>query len=148
MYLILVDTNVLVYFYDQNSPEKQERASLVLNRLREAGMGRLSTQILAEFVNAAMRKLDPPLTAAQAYEQVSLFAASWPVLDLTPQIVLEAARGVRDHGLAYYDAQIWAAARLNQIPVVFSEDFQDGQILEGVRFANPFAGTYDVEVWL
>jgi predicted nucleic acid-binding protein len=145
---ILVDTNVLVYFYDQNSPEKQKRASLVLNRLREAGLGRLSTQTLAEFVNAAMRKLDPPLTAAQAYEQVSLFAASWPVLDLTPQIVLEAARGVRDHGLAYYDAQIWAAARLNQIPVVFSEDFQDGQILEGVRFADPFAEKFDVEAWL
>ena len=53
---ILVDTNVLVYFYDQNSSEKQERASLVLNRLREAGLGRLSTQTLAEFVNAAMRK--------------------------------------------------------------------------------------------
>jgi hypothetical protein len=28
------------------------------------------------------------------------------------------------------------------------EDFQDGQILEGVRFDNPFAGTFDVEAWL
>jgi predicted nucleic acid-binding protein len=144
---ILVDTNVLVYFYDQNSPEKQERASLVLNQLRQAGLGRLSTQTLAEFVNAAMRKLDPPLSAAQALEQASLFAASWPVFDLTPQIVLEAARGVRDYGMAYYDSQVWAAARLNQIPVVFSEDFQNGQVLEGVRFANPFAGTFDVEAW-
>ena len=145
---ILVDTNVLVYFYDQNSLEKQERAIMVLNRLREAGLGRLSTQILAEFVNAAMRKLDPALTANQAYEQASLFAASWPVLDLTPPIVLEAARGVRDHGLAYYDAQIWAAARLNQISVIFSEDFQDGQILEGVRFADPFSEMFDIEAWL
>jgi predicted nucleic acid-binding protein len=148
MALILVDTNVLVYFYDQNSPEKQERAILVLNRLRQTGLGRLSTQNLAEFVNAAMHKLDPPLTAAQAFEQASMFATSWPVFDLTPQIVLEAARGVRDHGLAYYDAQIWAAARLNQIPVVFSEDFQDGQILEGVRFVNPFGGRFDVEEWV
>jgi predicted nucleic acid-binding protein len=145
---ILVDTNVLVYFYDQNSPEKQVRASLVLDRLRQAGLGRLSTQALAEFVNASMRKLDPPLTTAQAFEQVSLFAASWPVFDLTPQIVLEAARGVRDHGLSYYDAQMWAAARLNQIPVIFSEDFQDGQVLEGVRFANPFSWSFDVEAWL
>ncbi len=28
------------------------------------------------------------------------------------------------------------------------EDFQDGQILEGVRFVNPFAGRFDVEAWL
>ena len=145
---ILVDTNLLVYFYDNNSPEKQNRAEKVLNCLREDGLGRLSSQNLAEFVNAVMRKLDPPLTAAQAFEQVTLLAASWPILNLTPQIVLEATRGVRDHRLAYYDAQIWAAARLNQVPVLFSEDFQDGQILEGVCFANPFTPTFDLEAWL
>ena len=145
---ILVDTNVLVYFYDQNSPEKQERANLVLDQLQQAELGRLSTQALAEFVNAAMRKLDPPLTAAQAMQQVSMFSTAWPILDLTPQIVLEAARGVRDHGLSYYDSQMWATARLNQIPVIFSEDFQDGQVLEGVRFANPFTASFDVDAWL
>ncbi|MDP3186532.1 MAG: hypothetical protein Q8M58_14840 [Anaerolineales bacterium] len=41
-----------------------------------------------------------------------------------------------------------AAAWLNQIPIVFSEDFQDGQVLEGVRFVNPFAGTFDAEAWV
>jgi predicted nucleic acid-binding protein len=145
---ILVDTNVLVYFFDNNTPKKQERAELVLNRLRGAGLGRLSTQNLAEFINAAMRKLDPPMTAAKAMEHAALFSATWPVFNLTPLIVLEAARGVRDHMLAYYDAQIWAAARLNQIPIVFSEDFQDGRILEGVRFANPFLPSFDLEAWL
>ena len=38
-------------------------------------------------------------------------------------VMLEALREVRDHQLSYYDAQIWAAARLNQVPVIFSEDF-------------------------
>lgn len=51
---------------------------------------------------------------------------------------------MRDHQLAFYDAQIWAAARLNQIPAVFSEDFQDGRTLEGVQFVNPFSETFDV----
>jgi len=32
--------------------------------------------------------------------------------------------------------------------VIFSEDFQDGQVLEGVRFANPFKPTFDLETWL
>jgi predicted nucleic acid-binding protein len=88
------------------------------------------------------------LSIDQAIVQVEKWSNSFPVFNLTPQIVLEAARGVRDHGLAYYDSQIWAAARLNQIPVVFSEDFQDVQVLEGVRFANPFAGKFDVEAWV
>jgi predicted nucleic acid-binding protein len=60
---------------------------------------------------------------------------------------LSQARGVRDYSMAYYDAQIWATARLNQVPVVFSEDFQDGQVLEGVLFANPFAADFVIKEW-
>ena len=145
---ILIDTNLLVYFYDPNSPDKQSQAETVLDHLQRVGMGCLSAQTLAEFVSVATRKLDRPLTPAQAYEQVSLLAEIWPVFDLTPLIVLEAARGARDHGLAYYDAQIWAAARLNQVTIVFSEDFSDGQTLEGVRFVNPFAPGFRLQDWL
>jgi predicted nucleic acid-binding protein len=144
---VLVDTNVLFNYYDQNSPAKQERAGLVLADLQQLGTGRLSAQNLAEFVNAAMRKLDPPLTAAQVFEQVMLFGSAWTIFNLTPQIVWEAARGVRDYGLTYYDAQIWAAARLNQVSVIFSEDFQDGKVMEGVRFVNPFLDEFILEEW-
>jgi len=63
------------------------------------------------------------------------------------QYQAEAGRGVRDYKLAYYDAQIWATAKLNQVPVVFSEDFNDGQVLEGVRFVNPFAMGFNLEDW-
>ncbi len=61
--------------------------------------------------------------------------------------MLEAGRGVSQYTLAYYDAQIWAAARLNQIGVIFSEDFNPGSILEGVRFVNPFAEEFVIEAW-
>jgi predicted nucleic acid-binding protein len=70
------------------------------------------------------------------------------VFDLTPPVVLEAGRGVHDHNLAYYDAQIWASARLNQVTVVFSEDFSDRQVLEGVRFVNPFLSDFRLEEWI
>ena len=63
-------------------------------------------------------------------------------------IFLEAARGVRDYQFNFWDAQIWAAARLNQVPVVFSEDFNTGQVTEGVRFVNPFAEDFRAEDWL
>jgi predicted nucleic acid-binding protein len=55
---------------------------------------------------------------------------------------------VRDHGFSHWDAQIWATARLNQIPVVFSEDFSDGQVVEEVRCINPFAPGFQIEDWL
>ena len=144
---ILIDTNLLVYLYDFQAPKKQAQARQVLDHLNLTKSGRLSAQNLAEFLNVSTRKLEPPLSRAEALSQVSLFTRMWPVFDLTALIVLEAGRGARDHGLAYYDAQIWATARLNQVTVVFSEDFSDGQVLEGVRFANPFAQGFRVEEW-
>ncbi len=62
-------------------------------------------------------------------------------------VVLEALRGVRDHQLSYYAAQVWATARLNQVPVIFSEDYSPHTMLEGVRFGNPFAADFVLENW-
>jgi len=66
-------------------------------------------------------------------------------LDLTGSIVLEAVRGVRTYRMAYGDAQIWASARLHQIPLIFTEDFNIGAVIEGVRFVNPFEEGFDLE---
>jgi predicted nucleic acid-binding protein len=145
---ILIDTNLLIYLYDPNQPDKQKQSELVLEQLELTRNGRLSVQALAEFFSVATRKLSPSLTSAQALDQVTLFTRLWPVFDLTPMIVIEAGRGVRDHKLSYHDAQVWATARLNQLSVVFSEDFRDGSILEGVRFVNPFSPKFLLEKWL
>jgi predicted nucleic acid-binding protein len=148
MAIVLLDTNVLVYFVDPGDPQKQYRAEEVMNALRANQNGRLSVQNLAEFFYTSTRKLKPPLSPGQAIEQIGRFQTLWPVFSLTPVVVTEAARGVRDHQLAYYDAQIWATARLNGVPVIFSEDFQTGRTLEGVRFVNPFADDFQLDEWL
>jgi predicted nucleic acid-binding protein len=142
---ILLDTNILVYAFELRDPERQSHAENLILRVESEGVGRLSVQCLGEFFRVVTQKLY--LHPAEIFIQVERLRDAFPVFNLTPQIVLEAARGVRDHRMAYYDAQIWATARLDQIPVIFSENFQDGQVLEGVRFANPFAGIFDLETW-
>lgn len=145
---VLIDANVRIYLYDIHSPDKARQARRVLERLELTRSGRLSVQNLVEFIHISTHKLNPPLSRAEALEQASLFTRIWPVFDLTAMIVLEAVRGARDHGLAYYDAQVWATARLNQVTVVFSEDFANEQVLEGVRFVNPFAEGFHLEDWV
>jgi predicted nucleic acid-binding protein len=135
---ILVDTNVLVYAHDPAEPRRQAKAIDLLAALVDTRVGRLPVQALSEFFWTVTRTRRPLLTAAEAEAQVDRFAASWPVLDLTPAIVLEAVRGAREHRFSYWDAQIWASARLNQISLVISEDFSHGSRIDGVRFANPF----------
>jgi predicted nucleic acid-binding protein len=141
---ILVDTNVLVYVYDRSDSRKQKRALEILRRLAVGGRGRLSTQILGEFFRAVTQKIASPLSPEDAYGQITTLIRALTALPITPLIVLEAARGVRDHRLNYWGAQVWATARLNQIPLVVSEDFTDGLVLDGVRFVNPFARAFDI----
>jgi predicted nucleic acid-binding protein len=139
---MLIDTNVLIYVYDRSEPEKRLRALEVLQRVRDAKAGVLSAQVLSEFYNTATRKLKPPLPPDQAEAQLRAFTHIWPVVPVTSAVVLEAIRGVQAHQLSFWDAQIWAAARLHHVPTVLSEDFNPGVVLEGVRFVDPFAGAF------
>lgn len=144
---ILVDTNVMLYAYDRGAPTKQQRALDTMDRLVHQGMGVLTTRVLAEFYVNAIRNLEPPLTPEEAYARLQNYLLSWEVLDMTGQIVLEAARGVQSYQMSYWDAQIWASARLNQVAVILSEDFNTGTVIEGVRFVNPFADDFDLDTW-
>ncbi len=86
----------------------------------------------------------PMLSAALASQQAETLTRTFETFPVTPQVVLEAIRGVQEFQISFWDAQIWAAARLNQIPIVFSEDFNPSSVLEGVRFMNPFAPDFNL----
>jgi predicted nucleic acid-binding protein len=132
-----VDTNVLVYTLDRRGPEKRERAREVLRRVGGAGTAALPAQVLSEFANACLRKLEPRPDAEAIRWEVERLMIAFPVLPLTGPVVLEALRGLREHLLSYYDAQIWAVARLGQVGMVLSKDFNPGTVLDGVSFTNP-----------
>lgn len=144
---VLVDTNVLVYAHDGAAPEKRDRAIGVLRRL-EAGAGRLTPQVLAEYFDVITRKFATRVSPALAAERLERLVRTFPVLDTSAAVSLTAARGAARYGMHIYDAQIWASALLNDIPVVLSEDFSDGAEIEGVRFVDPFAEGFDLEALL
>lgn len=145
---ILIDTNVLVYAYDRAEHKRQGQAIDVLDQLQATGKGCLSVQCLAEFFQVTARGRSPILKLDEAATQVELLMRAFPVFNLTQMVVLEAVRGVREHQMPYFDSQIWAVARLNQVPTIFSEDFSNGLVLEGVRFVNPFIPEFVIERWL
>jgi predicted nucleic acid-binding protein len=135
---ILVDTNVLIYAYDRADPVKEHRALAVLDELASSGAGALTTQVLGEFLVNVTRKPAIPLPLEGALDEVARYLRTWHILDVTSRVVEEAIRGVRAYRLNYWDAQIWAAARVYGLSTIYSEDFTAGASLEGVRFVNPF----------
>jgi predicted nucleic acid-binding protein len=144
---VLIDTNILIYAHQPSETAKYDPALKTIEALMTSGLGRLSAQILGEFLSATIRSRRPVLPLEDALRQVTLLADALPVIDLTSLIVLEAGRGVRVHQLSYFDAQIWATARLNQVPTIFTEDFANGRRLEGVQFLNPLLPAFDLSRW-
>ena len=140
----LVDTNVLVYAYDPTDSRKRSRASEILAQLVDLNRGAVSPQILGEFFVTVTRKIPSPLTIEQAERSVTNYLRSWQVYDLNGWSVLKAIQGVNRFQMSYWDALIWATAELNQIPVILSEDFNDGALLDGVRFLNPFREEFEL----
>ena len=140
----LIDTNVFVYSFDARETVKRRLAQRLLTELRPTGLAAITAQVLGEFFRVATMRLSPAIPADRALSLVRDLAQSFPVWPLDERIVLEAARGARDHRLHYCDAQVWAAARLNGASSVLSEDFQDGRVIEGVTFRNPFRRGFDV----
>src|SRR5712691_2632584 len=103
---ILIDTNVLIYAQDYQDAARRDQAIRIMRQLHSSGIGRLSVQCLAEFASLATRRLHPRLTWVQTFVQVERLSQAFQVFDLTPEIVVEAARGTQIHQLAYYDAQL------------------------------------------
>jgi len=144
----LLDANILVYAFCRQDHEKQSRAADLINRLAHHRAGALSAQTLAEFYRAATRALPDRLPVAMAQERLKELAAAFPVYDITLPIVLEAARGATQHQMSYWDAQVWATAKLNQIPYVLTENMQGHETLEGVRFVDPLAKDFDPQAFI
>lgn len=134
----LLDTNVLVYADAADEPLKQQRAIALITGLRGAGIAVLSTQVLLEYVNVALRKLRlPPELIRQRigfYRRFEMVAASADLIG--GALDLHVLRG-----LSFYDALIVQAAIKSGCERVLSEDMQHGAVFAGVRIENPFAST-------
>jgi predicted nucleic acid-binding protein len=135
----LVDTNVVVYAYDPTDPTKHARARALLAELSNSGLLVFSAEVLNEFCAVMLRPgKTHTLTPHQASVRLSNLAATGDVVPLTAQMTLLAMDAVARHGLSFWDALIWAAARESDIHLIYTEDFQHGREVDGVRFLNPF----------
>ena len=131
----LLDTNLLVYADSADEPAKQRRAIEVIKLHRAAGTAVLSTQVLQEFVNVALRKLRLP--PALIRERMG-FYSRFEMVPATADLMAGALNLFVLHSLSFYDALILQAAIVSGCQQVLSEDMQHGAAFGGVRIVNPF----------
>ena len=134
---VFLDTNILVYAYDESESEKQTTAQALLTRGIEREEAVLSTQVLSEFFVVVTRRIKAPLSANQA-EQVIDLLSILPVVEVDLKLV---KRAVSVHGelqISYWDSLIISAAERAGCTKIQSEDLNAGQVYLGARVENPF----------
>ena len=132
-----VDTNFLVYLFDRDSPHKRTIARNIFKNEGLSGNLILSTQVLQEFYVSVTRKLATPLNPETAY-RATLQLSVLPLVTIESSLVLSAIRRSRQFSLSFWDALIIQSALQAGAERLWSEDMQDGQVIEGLRIENPF----------
>ena len=137
---VLIDTNILVYRYDNRFPAKQSIASDLLRSGIASGSARVPHQAIVEFVAATTRGGPGQrlLEAADARREAEELMAQFPIIYPDDAVLRTALRGAAAYGLSWFDAHIWAYAEVHGIAELISEDFQDGRLYGTVTIRNPF----------
>lgn len=132
------DTNILVYAYDQTDAIKHEQALRLVRRLWTDGTGAVSTQVFSEFYATITRRVPYPLSPQRALGILEDLS-SWTVASPTAHSVQTAIRDfVIPRQVSYWDALILQSARELGAEVLWSENFQEGQIFSWTQIRNPF----------
>jgi predicted nucleic acid-binding protein len=132
---VFLDANILVYAQDRDSPAKRRRSREVIASLAQSGNGVISTQVLQEFYVAVTRKMGvAPLAAKRVMQTFKIFE----IVQASPDLIESAIDCSVLNGISFWDALIVAAAAASACVIVYSEDLNSGQTIQGVRIENPF----------
>jgi predicted nucleic acid-binding protein len=127
------DTNVLIYAVALNDPRNARAEELL------ALGGTISVQILNEFVSVARRKIS--MSWREVTGALNAFRILCPSpLPITIEMHEAALKIATRHGYGIYDSLVIAAALEAECAILYSEDYQDGQTIDGrLTIRNPFA---------
>jgi predicted nucleic acid-binding protein len=132
---VSVDTNVLVYAVDTRDATRHRRALATIEATFE--LERILTlQALSEFYFVSTGKAGISRSAARA--QLVDWQALFPVAAAKPATLLRAIGVHEASKLNFWDALLVATCAEAGVTLLLTEELQDGQVVEGVRFLNPF----------
>ncbi len=128
-----IDTNILVYL-SSNDEIKKDIATKFLYKLSNAV---ISTQVLGEFSNVAIRK--KILTSNKLIEYIKHFERSFDITVITEKTIISAIKIKEKYKFSFWDSMIISAALQANCNILYSEDMHHSQIIEQkLTIINPF----------
>lgn len=134
---VFVDTNILIYAHDRDAGEKYAIAGSLIKEIWQEENGVISTQVIQEFYINVTRKIPTPLSRAKVRALLANYF-TWQVEINGPDTILLASEIEERYSLSFWDSLIVAAASQAKVEKILTEDFQAGQLIEGILIENPF----------
>jgi predicted nucleic acid-binding protein len=133
-----LDTNVVVYAFDQLSPTKCAVARRLITDGAVNKQTFISYQVVQEFVNVALRGFK--ITVSRSDLETFMVGALFPMMAVSssPALMIEALRLQAADNVSWYDALIVAAALQARCQLLLSEDLQHGRRFGALTVSNPF----------
>jgi len=133
-----LDTNVIVYSFDNRDPRKQEKALSILNMFFTQDCYYISTQIVQEFCNVALTKMHSRMDLSTVREFIGTFPEQ-RVCDIDMSTIDYALHVKDSFGYSFWDSLVLASAVRAGCSMLYTEDMSHGQVIEGVTIQNPFS---------
>jgi predicted nucleic acid-binding protein len=128
-----IDTNILVYCYTDDEPAKQQEALDIAN----GSSTFISTQVLTELSNTLKKKFKLDWKVIE--NVISEVNSGFNIYINKPVTVERACQIAGKYRYSFYDSLIIAAALYANCKTLYSEDMQDGQVIDNsLIILNPF----------
>jgi predicted nucleic acid-binding protein len=134
-----LDTNILVYLFDESEKEKHLTVKSLIKDLKDKSNLFISAQVLIEFINVVTKKIENPIPFENLKEILTTIAELVYISPLTSQNSFSAIEIKIRYQFSYWDSLVIASALENGCKYVYTEDLQDGQkIKKKLEIVNPF----------
>ena len=132
-----LDSNVLLYLFDQTDDRKRALAAAIIREESLSGTGVISYQVVQETLHALTRRTNP--AASQVDAEAFLRDVLAPLWSVNPtRALFTSALSVQSRfGFHFYDSLIVAAALESSCTRLLTEDLQHGQRIDGLTIHNP-----------
>lgn len=127
-----INRNVVIYALGPNSEKAALAAPLFMDHPT------ISTQVLSETANVALKKLALPLS--ETGKLLAMLETTCRVEIVTPATLQRALDVAGRYGFSWFDSLIIASALEAECDTLYTEDLQHGQVIEDkLTITNPFA---------
>lgn len=133
-----LDTNIIVYSFDDEDARKKEIAQTLISDGIEYQNTSISYQVVQEFINVSTRKFQEPLTTTDCKIFVeNILHPIWHVYP-SKELIFSALNIAEKLKYSFYDSLIIASAQEVSASVLYSEDLQNGHKIGSLHIVNPF----------